>query len=119
MEVFKDYRFEAAHRLAHLPATHPCHRLHGHSYRVRVGVAGEVSDATGFVVDFADIDAVIAPLVARLDHRDLNEVEGLRWTTAEDLASWFWQRARPALPGLARIELWETESSGCVYRGDG
>ncbi|WP_261371655.1 6-carboxytetrahydropterin synthase, partial [Yersinia aleksiciae] len=28
--LFKDFQFEAAHRLPHVPAGHKCGRLHGH-----------------------------------------------------------------------------------------
>jgi 6-pyruvoyltetrahydropterin/6-carboxytetrahydropterin synthase len=118
MEVFKKFRFEAAHRLAHLPAGHPCHRLHGHSYEVVVRVQGPMSPTTGFVVDFAEIDDAMRPLLEALDHRDLNAVDGLRLTTAEEVAHWLWERLAPRLGGLAAVEVWESPTAGCVHRGD-
>ncbi len=117
MEIFKEFRFEAAHRLAHLPPTHKCHALHGHSYRVRVFVRGEVDPATGWVLDFAEIKAAMAPLLDRLDHGYLNDIEGLEISTTERLAEWLWSRLSPGLPGLSKLEIWETETSGCVYEG--
>lgn len=118
MEIFKEFRFEAAHRLSNLPPTHKCHRLHGHSYTVRVVVRGPVSPETGWVMDFADIKLAIAPLIEQLDHQYLNEVEGMGIPTTENLARWVWRRLAPALPGLARLEVSETESSGCTYAGE-
>ncbi|MEQ8517383.1 MAG: 6-carboxytetrahydropterin synthase QueD, partial [Chromatocurvus sp.] len=31
---------------------------------------------------------------------------------------WIWQRLQPALPALSAVEICETCTSGCVYRGD-
>ncbi len=53
-----------------------------------------------------------------LDHYYLNEIEGLENPTAEMLARWIWQRLAPRLPGLSRIEIQETCTSGCTYEGD-
>ena len=54
MEIFKEFTFEAAHRLPIVPPEHKCARLHGHSFRVAVHVRGEVDADTGWVIDFAD-----------------------------------------------------------------
>ena len=117
MEIFKEFTFEAAHRLPRVPEGHKCGRLHGHSYRVEVHVAGLV-DETGWVMDFADITAAFAPLHDLLDLRYLNEVDGLANPTSENLARWIWNR----LPGGLRLPLTavtvrETCTSGCTYRG--
>ena len=69
MEIFKEFDFEAAHRLPMVPADHKCARLHGHSFRVRVTVAGEVGADSGWVMDFAELSAAFRPLHDRLDHR--------------------------------------------------
>lgn len=117
VELCREYRFEAAHRLPRLPDGHKCKRLHGHSFRFEVALAGEVDPATGFLVDFGDVDLVVRPVVDRLDHFYLNEVEGLDNPTSEVLAGWLWQRLQPALPQLASITVAETCDSRCVYRG--
>ena len=69
MEVFKTFGFEAAHRLPHVPEGHKCARLHGHSFRVEVHVAGAVGDPSGWVVDFADLSQAWEPIHQLLDHR--------------------------------------------------
>ncbi len=115
-EVFRRFGFEAAHRLPNVPAGHKCARLHGHSFRVTVHVAGDVGAESGWVLDFADIDAAIAPVRDQLDHRYLNEIEGLDNPTSEVLAAWIWDRLAVALPGLTQIVVQETCNSGCVYR---
>ena len=118
MELFKEFTFEAAHRLPGVPEGHKCARLHGHSYRVEVHVAGEVDPSTGMVMDFADIKAAFAPLRDRLDHYYLNEIDGLENPTSENLARWIWQRLKPGLPSLARLVVRETCTCGCVYEGE-
>lgn len=118
MEVFTELTFEAAHRLPHVAESHPCHRLHGHSYRLRLHVGGPVAADTGWVVDFAEIQRAAAPLLARLDHGYLNDVAGLENPTSENLARWIWAQLRPVLPGLTQVVVSEMPGSGCVYRGE-
>jgi 6-pyruvoyltetrahydropterin/6-carboxytetrahydropterin synthase len=117
IEIFKEFRIEAAHRLPHVPPGHKCSRLHGHSFRIGVHVAGPIDPLRGWVCDFADVSQAFAPLFEQLDHRYLNDVEGLENPTSEVLAGWIWQRLRPVLPGLTRIVIHETCTSGCEYRG--
>ncbi len=55
----------------------------------------------------------------RLDHHYLNEIEGLENPTSENLARWIWENVAPALPGLCKVVVRETCTSGCVYEGPG
>ena len=118
-ELFKEFTFEAAHRLPYVPADHKCARLHGHSFKVELHVGGEVDPATGWIMDFAEIKSAFKPVLAQLDHYYLNDIEGLENPTSENLAAWIWERLQPALPGLARVIVRETCTSGCVYEGPG
>ena len=115
MEIFREFTFEAAHRLPNVPDGHKCARLHGHSWRVEVRVAGPVDEAAGWIMDFSVISAAFAPLRAQLDHRYLNDIEGLGNPTSENLARWIWDRLA-ALP-LSAVTVRETITSGCTYRG--
>jgi 6-pyruvoyltetrahydropterin/6-carboxytetrahydropterin synthase len=117
MQVFKDFGFEAAHRLPNVADDHKCARLHGHSFRVRVHVEGPVGATSGWVVDFADITEACRPVREQLDHRYLNEIEGLDNPTSEILAQWIWERLAPTLPGLSCVVVQETCTSGAEYRG--
>jgi 6-pyruvoyltetrahydropterin/6-carboxytetrahydropterin synthase len=116
MELFREFTFEAAHRLPNVPPDHKCARLHGHSFKVSVHVTGPVDPATGMLVDFAEIDEAFAPVHAELDHYYLNEVVGLENPTSENLARWIWERIEVALP-ISQIVVRETCTSGAVYRG--
>jgi len=118
MEIFKEFGFEAAHRLPNVPEGHKCARLHGHSFRVEVHVRGEVDPRLGWVMDFAEVKAAVKPVIDRLDHHYLNEIEGLENPTSEVLARWLWARLKPSLPTLSRIVVRETCTSGCTYQGE-
>jgi 6-pyruvoyltetrahydropterin/6-carboxytetrahydropterin synthase len=118
MEIWREFTFEAAHRLPHVPAGHKCARLHGHSFRVAVHVRGPLDPTLGWVMDFADLKAAWRPLDEALDHRYLNEIPGLENPTSEVLARWIWQRLTPGLPGLSEVVVRETCTSGCRYRGE-
>jgi 6-pyruvoyltetrahydropterin/6-carboxytetrahydropterin synthase len=118
MELAKTFRLEAAHHLPHVPADHKCRRVHGHSFRVTVRVVGAVDPGSGWVMDYADLAAAFEPLRLRLDHHDLNTVEGLDNPTSEHLARWIWDRLSTALPALSSITVHETCTSSCTYRGE-
>jgi 6-pyruvoyltetrahydropterin/6-carboxytetrahydropterin synthase len=116
MDLFREFTFEAAHRLPQVPAGHKCARLHGHSYRVEVQVSGEVGADTGWVLDFADLSEAFRPVREQLDHYYLNDIDGLANPTSEVLARWIWDRLAATLP-LSAIVVRETCTSGCIYRG--
>ena len=116
MEIRKSFTFEAAHVLPHHPGK--CARLHGHSYRLDVAVAGPLQasgPATGMIEDFDVVARIVrAVVIGEVDHRSLNEV--LENPTAERIVLWVWDRLAPELPGLAELVLWETPTSAVVLR---
>ncbi len=118
MEIFKEFRFEAAHRLPNVEAGHKCERLHGHSFRVAVHVTAPVDEQLGWVMDFGVIAGAFGPIRDQLDHYYLNEIEGLENPTSENLARWIWTRLKPSLPQLSMLVVRETCTSGCIYRGE-
>lgn len=117
MDIFKTFTIEAAHRLPNVPPGHKCARLHGHSFRIEIHVAGDLGEHTGWVMDFADIKSAFAPIFAELDHHYLNEIGGLENPTSERLAEWIWKRLKPALPMLSKVVVLETCTSGCTFSG--
>ncbi len=118
MEIFKEFTFEAAHRLPNVALGHKCARLHGHSFQVSVHLTGPVGVHDGWVRDFHDISDAMEPLIGVLDHYYLNEIEGLENPTSEVLARWIWERLIVALPELSQVVVRETCNSGCIYRGE-
>lgn len=118
MEIFNVYHIESARRLPRLPDSHPCFRVHGHSFRLEIFVVGPIHPDKGWVIDFAELDAVFEPIRTQLDHRYLNDIPGLENPTTERMVEWIWQKLKPGLPGLSKLVIHETNRSGCVYTGD-
>ena len=117
-ELRKSFQFEAAHLLPLLPKTHKCRRLHGHSFKVEIVVAGECDPKLGWLMDYADITSAFKPIWERLDHRYLNEIPGLKNPTSEEVAVWIWKRLKPKLPLLVEVVVAETCTARAVYRGE-
>lgn len=117
VRLIKSFTFEAAHSLPSFPEGHKCRRLHGHSFKVEVVVAGEIDPARGYLVDYGDIKAACEPIRMRLDHYHLNEIDGLDNPTSEMIAIWIWDRLKPELALLDQITVFETCESRCEYRG--
>lgn len=120
--IAKTFRFEAAHRLNHLPFNHKCNSDHGHSYRVQIEFAGEVLNHDYFVIDFNRLDAFKAWIDTYLDHTDLNvsaKAQGLIGpTTSENLALFFFQKACKMFESQATIRsatVFETDSTWSTY----
>ena len=99
--LLRRYRIECAHNLNGLRPGHRCGRVHGHNYTIELEVTGELDDK-GMVIDAEDLDTCVRPVLARLDHRHLNELgqgdEGVRASffplvqqpTAENIAIYLW-----------------------------
>lgn len=117
MKITQAFTFEAAHRLPNVPEGHRCARMHGHSYRVELTIAGDIDPRTGWIVDFYEVERVFAPILERLDHHCLNEIEGLQNPTAEVIAAWIWHGAKAELPGLSSVKVFETPMSWAEYEG--
>ena len=104
--------------LPNVPEQHKCRRLHGHSFRIAVHVEGDIAAESGWVMDFADISKAFQPIFEILDHRYLNDIEGLENPTSENIARWIWDKLEGKLPGLAAVQIKETCTSGCIYDGN-
>ena len=118
MQIYKEFIFEAAHRLPNVPAGHKCSRLHGHSWKGGIYVEGELDPQTGWIMDYAEIKKAFDPIYDQLDHYYLNEIDGLENPTSEVLAKWIWDRLKPGLPELSQVVINETCTTGCIYRGE-
>lgn len=114
--VWRRFRFEAAHQLPHVPAGHPCGRMHGHGFEVIVHADQHLA-GLDLGVDFDRLDQLWAPLHAILHQACLNDLPGLENPTSERLAAWLWQRLQPELPSLSWVTVYETASAGCHYDG--
>lgn len=119
----KKFRFEAAHYIPTFPEGHKCRRMHGHSFKVTVSITGEPDPDTGILIDFADVKAIVKPLVDMLDHDCLNDIgknKGIPLLvnpTSENIAQWFYQELSGKIPGLKSIKVAETCTSACEFFG--
>lgn len=117
MDIFRIFHLQCARRLHGLPDTHPCSRLHGHSFRVELTISGEIDPQHGWVMDFAEIDSAWQTIHTLLDHRCLNDIPGLDNPTSENLAAWLWNSLLARLPKLSKVMVMETHDTGCIYYG--
>jgi 6-pyruvoyltetrahydropterin/6-carboxytetrahydropterin synthase len=118
VEIYQEFSFDAAHRFPSAPEGHRNHGLHGHSFTARVVLEGAVDPRTGFIADLGDVEARCNALRAELDHKFLNEVDGLANPSLENIAMWIWGRLKRELPAVARVEVRRDSCRhGCVYSG--
>jgi 6-pyruvoyltetrahydropterin/6-carboxytetrahydropterin synthase len=116
MKIYKEFSFEAAHRLPLVPEDHKCFNLHGHSFKVKVTIVGKVNKL-GWIIDFSELKKICIPYINQLDHSYLNEIDGLENPTSENIAIWLWEKLKDQLQGLSSIAVMETCNSGCEYSG--
>lgn len=118
MKIWKEFFFEAAHYLNSAPSDHPNARIHGHSFRVRVTLNGEPAPSTGLIMHFSDLEEAMKDIKDQLDHRLLNEIEGLQTATLETITRWIWDQAKPKIPTLCEVAVSRDSCmEGCVYNG--
>ena len=118
MEIYKNFTSESAHRLPNVAPDNKCGRLHGHSYRFELWVMDAVDEHTGWVMDMGDIKKAFQPLLDKMDHHYLNDIEGLENPTSENIARWIWNNIRPSLHSLSKVVVYETATSACIYTGE-
>ena len=110
--------FESAHRLPNVEEGHKCGRLHGHSFKCTIFVAGPIGEKTGWVIDYGDMKKPFMPIWDQLDHHYLNDIPGLENPTSEVMAKWIWDKLKPNMPELTKVLINETCTSGCLYQGE-
>ena len=114
-EITRDFRFEAAHKLPNVPPDHKCARLHGHSFRVTVVIDGDLDPKLGWVLDFAEVQKAWQPIHEAVDHRYLNDVDGLENPTSEILAHWIYERLSIPQGNIRSITVHETCHASATY----
>ena len=111
-ETFVEFTFDAAHK------TTPDTPLHGHTFSARVVMTGERDPVFGWSHDLLDVQKTVQNVRAQLDHKLLNEIEGLDVPSLENGTKWIWESLDGPLPGLVRVELRrgaDGHAEGCAY----
>lgn len=118
MELAYRFGFDAAHHFDHFPAGHPNRGVHGHSFQVEVAIEGQPDRASGFVADLGEVESACDEVRVALDHRVLNDIEGLAQPSLENICLWIWKKLLPRLPKLARITVRrDSRGQSCTYTG--
>jgi 6-pyruvoyltetrahydropterin/6-carboxytetrahydropterin synthase len=113
IETFKEFTFEAAH---HVPQYSG---VHGHSFMVQIVLQGKPDPVFGWPASLTDFEPQIEAVRQDLDHKYLNEIEGLAVPSLENIAAWIWRRLGNTVPGLDRIIVRRGNAGhgeGCTYR---
>tara|TARA_Y100000588_G_C13759742_1_gene713485 strand:- start:127 stop:486 length:360 start_codon:yes stop_codon:yes gene_type:complete len=119
MEVFRSFRFHAARFLPNLDNTHICKKMHGHTFNITIHVKGKINTNDGFVMDFFDIDKILNKyVISIIDHKVLNDIDGLENPTSEHLSKWIWDKIINKIPTLSKVVLSEDHGTGIIYKGE-
>lgn len=119
MYLSREFKFDSAHNLVRYHGK--CENLHGHTYKLKVTIAGVTDESSGMIMDFNQLNQIVKDkVIERLDHHYLNEI--VEQSTAENLVQWIWNELKDELKGdshsLFELILWETESSSVILRGE-
>jgi 6-pyruvoyltetrahydropterin/6-carboxytetrahydropterin synthase len=112
--ISKEFHFSASHILHGLEPGHPCGRMHGHNYVLRIVLAGE-PDQRGFVVDYRELEPVKQYVDGCLDHRHLNDAFACQ-PSVENMSRSIYERFKPCFPQLIAVEMSETPKTLCRYQ---
>lgn len=113
-KITKEFHFSASHELNGLPIEHPCSRVHGHNYIIRVELKSKILDEVGFVVDYRALDNIKAFIDGTLDHQHLNDVLPYN-PTAENMAKDFYEYFHNLHPEVSAVEVSETPKTSARY----
>ncbi|RYZ65019.1 MAG: 6-carboxytetrahydropterin synthase [Proteobacteria bacterium] len=114
-ELKQHFQIESSRFLPNLEKSHPCSRMHGHSFKIILTLVGEADARLAWVIDYNDIQSRMKPILDRIDHRTLNEVPGLENPTSEMLTKWVYDEALRVLPQVTRVTIAETPFTECSY----
>ncbi len=113
IETYKEFSFEAAHKVP------PYSDVHGHSFRVCISMQGEADATYGWAANLYEVESRIDELQGELDHRYLNDIEGLEMPSLENLAKWVFDKLDGHIAGLESVHVSRGasgQSEGCIYR---
>ncbi len=134
LKISKEFHWQMSHRLPFHKGL--CSNIHGHSYKLRVTLIGEL-DPNGMVIDFYDLVAIVQPLIDQLEHSvvvDKNDTKFISFlkennfryvelpttTTSENLSFWIANQIAEKIKAFPNIEklivrFYETADSFAEY----
>ena len=118
MKIYRTYTIHSARFIPSLEPTHPCSQMHGHTFKVTIELDGPIDKKTGFVMDFFDLDKIVKnKIIGKIDHKVLNDIEGLENPSSEHLSIWIWNTLFKSLPILSQVTISEEHGTGIKYTG--
>ena len=118
MKIYRTYTIHSARYIPTLPDSHPCSKMHGHTFKITIELDGPINESTGFVIDFYDLDIIVnRKIIKCLDHKVLNDIDALKNPSSEHLAIWIWKHLISSLPILSQITISEEHGTGIKYSG--
>ena len=111
--------FSSAHKLVGYEGA--CRNLHGHNWKVRVGINASKIDEIGMTVDFGVVKGHLNEMMAMLDHQYLNELDCFQNVnpTSENIARYLFgelsKRLNSDFVRVNEVEIWESDRSSVVY----
>ena len=112
--IWKELTLDSAVRLRRAPAGDPRGRIHGHSYLLRLHLSAPLDQVRGWTLDFGDVKELFTPVFDALDHQALYALPGMVDNDPGSVAVWVKEQAAPRLPGLDRIDVYETRGCGAI-----
>ena len=112
--IWKDFTLDSAVRHRRAPSDDPRHGIHGHTYTLRLHLSAPLDRLMGWTVDFGDVKAIFDPIFKSIDHHPLHEQADLADGDTTTIARWLHETTARKLPGLARVDLFESEGCGSL-----
>ena len=121
-ELTVEREFSSGHYLRNYRGR--CENPHGHNYKVRITLSGAELDEAGLLLDFKLLKQVMRPVIDRIDHQMLNDLEPFNAInpSAENIARYFYEQTRHQLAemtqGRVRVKdctIWETDTTSATY----
>lgn len=115
IEIKKSFEIESARFLPNLPKSHPCSKMHGHSFKLTFTFQGIIDPTKGWLLDYNEISTKLSPLIKKIDHTVLNKINGLENPTTEILCIWIFKKVKKIIPCCTKVTIKETADTECSY----
>ena len=121
-ELTVEREFSSGHYLRNYRGR--CENPHGHNYKVCITLSGAELDEAGLLLDFKLLKQVMRPVIDRIDHQMLNDLEPFTTInpSAENIARYFYEQTNHQLAemtqGRVRVKdctIWETDTTSATY----
>ena len=112
-------QFSSAHKLENYEG--PCRNLHGHNWKVRIGITCRKTDELGLTIDFGIVKKELDKIIKNLDHSFLNELDCFKECnpTSENIARYFYKELSKNIKvkgcKVSEVEIWESDKTSMVY----